>query len=303
MRFPLERLRVPCRLARCWGPSPGWAPEFRAWGRPRAGPRGLPALLLGPDGLLCVSNHHPSPAAFMSSPLSCLGSELSRTEAGLLAGLSQAAPQGPARAGASLQGAHLAAGKPSLERLAVFSQGVSRRYVRSLTPSAWLSRFRHSPSQRALTLGSAPAQDTTLSRLRSPRRPRAPLQTLWQVLQPGGVHVSEGRAGWLGAGAPLTAPCPQVQVRALPVPQRDAARADLPLERLQRDPRVSGVRPRPRGQRARPRLTLCPSAASGMSGRSPTTPSGACGCAVFWEAHSMFIRIDMEKSMKKLNCM
>lgn len=86
-----------------------------------------------------------------------------------------------------------------------------------------------------------------LSGLRSPRRPRAPLQTLWQVLQPGGVHVSEGRAGWLGAGAPLTARCPQVQVRALPVPQRDAARADLPLERLQWDPRVSGVRPRPRG--------------------------------------------------------
>ena len=39
------------------------------------------------------------------------------------------------------------------------------------------------------------------------------------------------------------------------------------------------MRPRPWGRRARPCLTLCPSAASGMSGRSPTTPSGACGCA------------------------
>uniref|UniRef100_A0AAA9TCK1 N-acetylglucosamine-1-phosphate transferase subunit gamma n=1 Tax=Bos taurus TaxID=9913 RepID=A0AAA9TCK1_BOVIN len=60
---------------------------------------------------------------------------------------------------------------------------------------------------------SPPAQEGPFTRV----WPRAPLQTLWQVLQPGGVHV---------------------QVRALPVPQRDAARADLPLERLQRDPRV-----------------------------------------------------------------
>lgn len=96
--------------------------------------------------------------------------------------------------------------------------------------------------------------------------------------------MSEGRAGWLGARAPLTAPCPQVQVRALPVPQRDAARADLPLERLQRDPRVSGVRPRPWGCPAPPRLTLCPSAASGKNGRSPTTPSGACGCGMVMHA-------------------
>ncbi|XP_059744845.1 N-acetylglucosamine-1-phosphotransferase subunit gamma-like [Bos taurus] len=38
--------------------------------------------------------------------------------------------------------------------------------------------------------------------------------------------------------APRTSPDSLVQVRALPVPQRDAALADLPLERLQRDPRV-----------------------------------------------------------------
>ena len=96
---------------------------FRAWGRPRAGPWGLPALLLGPDGLLCVSDRHPSPAAFLSSPLSCLGSELSRTEAGLLAGPSQAAPHGPARAGASLQGARLAAGKPFSGTLGISAAG------------------------------------------------------------------------------------------------------------------------------------------------------------------------------------
>lgn len=77
---------------------------FRAWGCPRAGPRGLPALILCPDGLLCVSDCHHLPAAFTSSPLSCLGSELGRTEARLLAGPSQAAPHGLAGAGASLQG-------------------------------------------------------------------------------------------------------------------------------------------------------------------------------------------------------
>ena len=66
-----------------------------------------------------------------------------------------------------------------------------------------------------------------------------------------------------GAGTPLTPLCPQVQVRAVPLPQRDAARADLPLERLQRDPGVRGAagcsrgppapdrRPRP-ASRARP---------------------------------------------------
>lgn len=230
---------------------------FRAWGRPRAGPRGLPALLLCPDGLLCVSDRHPLPAAFTSSPLSCLGSELGRTEARLLVGPSQAAPHGLAGAGLRCKGLACLPASRSPERwgsvllvavvLGAVFMGCELALLRSLTPSAWLRVSGTLRPRRALALGSAPTQGTVLSGLRSPHRPRAPLQTLWQVLQPGGVHVSEGRAGWLGAGAPLTAPCPQVQVRALPIPQRDAARADLPLERLQWDPRVSGVRPRPRG--------------------------------------------------------
>ena len=254
LRFPLERLWVPCSLARCWG-GLHQAGCVQSLGAAACSPLGVSlhsSWVL--DGLLCVSDRHPLPAAFTSSPLSCLGSELGRTEAGLPGSLLGGCLSRP-----HWGGSFAARGSPGCQRaglqtaggrhcwlrwsLAVFSRCVSWRSVKSLMLSAWLLRIWHSPSLQGP--GSGPAPGAVLSTLCSPHRARAPLQTLWQVLQPGGVHVSEGRAGWLGARAPLTAPCPQVQVRALPVPQRDAARADLPLERLQRDPRVSGVRPWP----------------------------------------------------------
>lgn len=86
-----------------------------------------------------------------------------------------------------------------------------------------------------------------------------------------------------GARTPLTPLCPQVQVRAVPLPQRDAARADLPLERLQRDPGVRGAAGCSRGPPPAPHRHPWPASrarsppASGTSGRSLTTPSGACG--------------------------
>lgn len=91
-----------------------------------------------------------------------------------------------------------------------------------------------------------------------------------------------------GGETPPDRLCPQVQVRVLPIPQRDPARADLPLECLQRDPGVSragwGYRVEkliavPRDTSSSTHTSLSPKG-SGRSGRSLTTRSKACGCGM-----------------------
>lgn len=130
---------------------------FRAWGRPRAGPRGLPALLLCSDGLLCVSDRHPCPQPSRAAPFPAWDLSWAEQRPGSW--------QAPARLllTASLGRGFAARGSPGCRRavlrnaggqccwlqwsLAVFSWGVSWRS--EVTHALRLAaRFRHSPSTK-----------------------------------------------------------------------------------------------------------------------------------------------------------
>lgn len=66
MHFPLERLRVPCSLARCWGSLQGGCVE-PGGGRVQP-PRGLPALLLGPGWPAVCPTVTPCPQPSRAAP-------------------------------------------------------------------------------------------------------------------------------------------------------------------------------------------------------------------------------------------
>lgn len=66
MHFPLERLRVPCSLARCWGSLQGGCVE-PGGGRVQP-PRGLPALLLAPGWPAVCPTVTPCPQPSRAAP-------------------------------------------------------------------------------------------------------------------------------------------------------------------------------------------------------------------------------------------